>query len=362
MKHLRLYKTTSHGTVAGTGVSPGPEDELTQLKDFSWRELNSSENPFNYVMALVSKGIRLETGSIPGFNAAFDVDLFRKAQGDGLPGTPALQVPAWDDWTLVRCVGCSHLLSAEERTRLHGAAHGAERTALQAQAPAAGEMPDPKAFPYRYVRQAKRCEVFTKGPIGRSRFFVGPGDRIGVLPGGQNVMETEFTLWVNSRREIAGYTVGNDGTGHWIESLCTLYLCQAKEFWGCTALGPSLVILEKPVALDDPRPALPEDLEISLQIFDRRGVKVSGRATIGDLARMPQFYIDWATRYQDLSHGMFVMMGTGIMHPPGVGLEEGDVAVIHSPQCGSLVLGTELLQEYSPDYQDLSEAAVHRPS
>ena len=353
VEHVRLYRTRSFGTLVGTGAVPGPHDVLTRVADFSWKACNASGNPWDYVLDLVKHGFPLETDQVTGFAEAFDSDAQRKILGAQKKPRKVLLPPAWSPWTRIRCVGCSHLTSANERTRLHGVGAGAHETAV---APTTA-MPSPKLEPYKFVRRYRRCECFSKGPFGTKGMFVGTGDYCGILPGGQNVVETEYMMWINAARKIAGFTMGNDATGHWIEALCTLFLTQAKEFWGCCGFGPCLVLLRKPIALDDPATVMPAETPISLVVSDRSRTKVQGSAKFGDFARSAQFYCDWGTRYQDLSNGLYLMMGTGVMHPPGVGLDEDDLIVIESPQVGKLILGGTMLQEYPGVYEDLTYEA-----
>lgn len=50
--------------------------------------------------------------------------------------------------------------------------------------------------------------------------------------------------FVNSKGEIAGYTVGNDVSSRDIEGENPLYLPQAKSYDKSAAIGPCLYVLE----------------------------------------------------------------------------------------------------------------------
>ena len=65
-----------------------------------------------------------------------------------------------------------------------------------------------------------------------------------------NVPEPEMTLFINSKGNIQGYTVGNDMSSRSIEGENALYLPQAKIFERSAALGPCLYVPEEPIPAD----------------------------------------------------------------------------------------------------------------
>src|SRR6185437_5156901 len=62
-----------------------------------------------------------------------------------------------------------------------------------------------------------------------------------------NVPEPELTLFINSRAEIQGYTIGNDMSSRSIEGENPLYLPQAKVYDRSAALGPCLLVPAEPL-------------------------------------------------------------------------------------------------------------------
>src|SRR4051794_31458342 len=63
-----------------------------------------------------------------------------------------------------------------------------------------------------------------------------------------NVPEPELTLYINSNREIQGYTIGNDMSSRSIEGENPLYLPQAKVYDKSAALGPCLCVMNEPIS------------------------------------------------------------------------------------------------------------------
>src|SRR5438552_4380018 len=65
-----------------------------------------------------------------------------------------------------------------------------------------------------------------------------------------NVPEPELTLFINSKGNIQGYTIGNDMSSRDIEGENPLYLPQAKVYDRSAALGPCLYIPENEISLE----------------------------------------------------------------------------------------------------------------
>ena len=330
MRTIHLYRTPS-GTVVV--LTEGTNTIARTIPRFTWNTLINHRNPFDWLLKQAQSG--------SGKTVA---DPARASE---------LLPPLWHPATLVRAVGCSHARSAEERTRLHLLQ---SQTVTEAAA-TVGQLPDPVTGPYLYVRVAPVCEVFEKGCGAQTSRFVGVGGRVLCVPRHLMVTETEFCLLLNSRGQIIGVTIMNDFTIHSLEAECTLYLPQAKGFDGCAALGPGVYIFPKPIDVVPggpfPEVVLPPETEISLMLKDRGGVeKFSGKATFGDLARPAQFYADHASRRQNLSAGMYLSMGTGIIHPKGLGVSPGDQILMSCPLIGTLNHGAGELPDY-PDYRPL---------
>ena len=91
---------------------------------------------------------------------------------------------------------------------------------------------------YQKVYEADRPELFFKALPSR---VVGSGAQVNIRHDSTwNVPEPELTLFINSRGDIQGYTIGNDMSSRSIEGENPLYLPQAKSYEGSCALGPCL--------------------------------------------------------------------------------------------------------------------------
>jgi 2-dehydro-3-deoxy-D-arabinonate dehydratase len=62
----------------------------------------------------------------------------------------------------------------------------------------------------------------------------------------------------------------------------------------------------------------------------------SGEATTGQLKRRFEELVGWLRRSNEVRTGTVLSTGTGIIQPLEVGLEEGDVVVLSSPELGEL--------------------------
>ena len=102
------------------------------------------------------------------------------------------------------------------------------------------EESDFSANAYDLVYDAARPEIFFKSLPSK---VVGPGEAVGIREDSKwNVPEPELTLVVNSRKELVGYTIGNDMSSRDIEGENLLYLPQAKVYDRSCAVGPWLVM------------------------------------------------------------------------------------------------------------------------
>src|SRR5262245_29872103 len=93
---------------------------------------------------------------------------------------------------------------------------------------------------YDKVYEAPRPELFFKSLSGK---VSGPTGPIGIRRDAQwNVPEPELALVINSRKQLAGFTVGNDMSSRDIEGENLLYLPQAKIYKYSCALGPCVTL------------------------------------------------------------------------------------------------------------------------
>ena len=178
---------------------------------------------------------------------------------------------------------------------------------------------------YSKVYAADRPELFFKATPERC---VGPFESIGVRGDSEwSVPEPELAFVVY-KREIVGYTIGNDVTSRSIEGENPLYLPQAKIFDKCCAIGPCLVT---PESLGDPH-ALPIRCSIH-----RDGEEVfSGETSTSQMARRCEDISDWLHRHNPVPDMTVVLTGTSIVPPPDFTLLEGDVVSIEIDGIGVL--------------------------
>src|SRR5580765_2111680 len=102
------------------------------------------------------------------------------------------------------------------------------------------EESDFSATAYDRVYDAARPEIFFKS---LPETVVGPGQSVGIRKDSTwSVPEPELALVLNSRGEIAGYTIGNDMSSRDSEGENLLYLPQAKIYEGSCALGPWITL------------------------------------------------------------------------------------------------------------------------
>jgi 2-dehydro-3-deoxy-D-arabinonate dehydratase len=181
---------------------------------------------------------------------------------------------------------------------------------------------------YTRVYESQRPELFFKGIGWRA---VGHEMPIRVREDSAwNVPEPELVLVINSRREIVGYSVGNDVSSRDIEGENPLYLPQAKVYDGSCALGPGIELGEA---------ASFRDLPIQLTI--RRGGKSAfeGETRTARMKRTLEELVQYLTRELSFPRGVFLFTGTGIVPPPDFSMTAGDQVSI---RIGSLLLQNEV--------------------
>ena len=143
-----------------------------------------------------------------------------------------------------------------------------------------------------------------------------------------NVPEPEMTLFINSKGNIQGYTIGNDMSSRSIEGENALYLPQAKIYERSAALGPCLYIPEQPVSLDT---------AIKMSI-NRDGSEVYGdETTIGRMKRTFPELAGFLYCECDFPNGSFLMTGTCLVPCNDFTLQENDVVSISIDHIGTLV-------------------------
>lgn len=179
---------------------------------------------------------------------------------------------------------------------------------------------------YARVYDADRPELFFKSPAYRT---VGSGENIRIRADSKwNVPEPELTLFICSAGTIEGYTIGNDVSSRDIEGENPLYLPQAKSYNGAAALGPCLLVAEKPI---DP------DTHISIEITRAAAVIFKEEISINQMKRKHTELVDYLFRELDFHHGTYLMTGTGIIPADDFTLQSGDTVKITIAEIGSLI-------------------------
>lgn len=179
---------------------------------------------------------------------------------------------------------------------------------------------------YDRVYEAVRPELFFKATGHRT---AGSGQYVRIRKDAAwNVPEPEFTLFINNREEIVGYTIGNDMSARDIEGENPLYLPQAKTYDFCAGLGPCLYVPKEP-----PGP----DTNIDLNIIRNGGSVFRGSTTLDQMKRSFAELTSFLVRECSFPTGCLLMTGTGIVPPEDFTLQSGDEIRIAIDEIGTLV-------------------------
>lgn len=179
---------------------------------------------------------------------------------------------------------------------------------------------------YDLVYDAVRPELFFKATPQR---VVGPGAGVRIRRDSTwNVPEPELTLVVGSAGQIVGYTIGNDMSSRSIEGANPLYLPQAKVYAQCAAIGPRLVLAERPPG--------PETV-IAMQIRRAGSVVFEDDTSVAQIKRPFTELVEYLFRDNEFPVGVFLMTGTGIVPDDDFTLAPGDEIAITIDGAGTLV-------------------------
>ncbi|QMU30069.1 fumarylacetoacetate hydrolase family protein [Adhaeribacter radiodurans] len=179
---------------------------------------------------------------------------------------------------------------------------------------------------YDRVYDAERPELFFKATAART---VGHLGQVNIRKDSTwDVPEPELTLFINSKGQIAGYTIGNDMSSRSIEGENPLYLPQAKTYDASAAIGPGLYIAENKI---DP------DANISLEIARKGKTVFSDTISINQIKRNHHELVDFLFRECSFTHGVYLMTGTGIIPPNDFTLASGDEIQISIDHIGILI-------------------------
>jgi 2-dehydro-3-deoxy-D-arabinonate dehydratase len=178
---------------------------------------------------------------------------------------------------------------------------------------------------YDRVYAAERPELFFKATASR---VSGPGDHVRIRSDAAwSVPEPELALLIDPRGQIVGTTVGNDMSSRDIEGENPLYLPQAKVYDRSCALGPCILIGNKP---------LPATTPIGLEILRDGNIEFTGATTLAELKRSPSTLVEYLFRDNSFPFGAFLLTGTGIVPPDSFTLAIGDRIRITIDPIGTL--------------------------
>lgn len=179
---------------------------------------------------------------------------------------------------------------------------------------------------YDKVYTAPRPETFFKATPNR---VAHPGEPVRVrFDSKWSVPEPEFTLVISPSGKLVGYTAGNDMSARDIEGENPLYLPQAKVYKQCCAVGPCILLAEKP--LDRPETKI-------VMTIERAGKEAfRGETDLDHMKRGFEELIGWIYRENEFPDGAFLLTGTGIVPPDEFTLEHGDVISIAITGIGTL--------------------------
>jgi 2-dehydro-3-deoxy-D-arabinonate dehydratase len=188
------------------------------------------------------------------------------------------------------------------------------------------EESDFSATAYDRVYDAARPELFFKSMPEK---VVGPGDKVGIRRDAKwNVPEPELALVLNSRGEIAGYTIGNDMSSRDIEGENLLYLPQAKIYDRSCAAGPFIQV--------GATEAEAREWSIEIEIARAGRAVFRGETSVGRIKRTFTELAEYLFRSQTFPHGAVLLTGTGVVPGNEFTLEAGDVVRIEISGIGSL--------------------------
>jgi 2-dehydro-3-deoxy-D-arabinonate dehydratase len=178
---------------------------------------------------------------------------------------------------------------------------------------------------YSRVYTAPRPELFFKATPRR---VSGPRAPVRIRRDGKwNVPEPELALAINAKGRIIGYSICNDMSSRDIEGENPLYLPQAKIYDGSCALGPCLLVAEKP---------LTPSTAIRLEIRRAGKAAFKGETSLKQLKRSPAELAGWLYKDNSFPDGAFLSTGTGIVPPNEFTLRRGDWIKIEIDGIGAL--------------------------
>ena len=188
------------------------------------------------------------------------------------------------------------------------------------------EESDFSANAYDLVYEADRPEIFFKSLPEK---VSGPGEAVGIREDSKwNVPEPELTLVVNSRKELVGYTIGNDMSSRDIEGENLLYLPQAKVYDRSCAVGPWIVVGANEAEV--------REWTIGVEIVRDDKAVFSGETSINNIKRTFDELVGYLCQSQAFPQGVMILTGTGVVPDDDFTLVAGDVVRITISGIGTL--------------------------
>ncbi|HVW97614.1 MAG TPA: fumarylacetoacetate hydrolase family protein [Mucilaginibacter sp.] len=179
---------------------------------------------------------------------------------------------------------------------------------------------------YDLVYDAQRPELFFKATSAR---VSGHGQEVYIRrDSAWNVPEPELTLFINSKGNIQGYTIGNDMSSRSIEGENALYLPQAKIYEKSAAIGPCLYVSDQPIG---------GETNIKLKIKRQGGVVFDDLTTVSRIKRTFEELVSYLYAECDFDQGCYLMTGTCLVPAGDFTLQTGDVVEIDIDKIGKLV-------------------------
>ena len=182
------------------------------------------------------------------------------------------------------------------------------------------------ASAYDRVYEAPRPEIFFKSVANKVSPHEGP---VGIRADAKwNVPEPELALVINSRKELVGYTIGNDMSSRDIEGENLLYLPQAKCYKHACALGPFITVgVSEEIA---------RTWTIGVEIQRAGKVVFGGETGVNQIKRTFGELIEYLFRSQEFPSGVVLLTGTGVVPGDDFTLAPGDSVAITISGVGTL--------------------------
>lgn len=179
---------------------------------------------------------------------------------------------------------------------------------------------------YDKVYDAERPELFFKATAQRT---VGTNSLVRIRKDSTwDVPEPELVLVVNSSSKIVGYSIGNDMSSRSIEGENPLYLPQAKMYDGSAAIGPCVLVKEKPI---------PPSTTIAISIKRGEEKMYEASTTIDQMKRKHEELVEFLFRECAFPTGAYLMTGTCLVPGNDFTLKSKDVIAISIEGIGTLI-------------------------